>query len=93
MTAVRDLPEVFPETVLHLRPGEWSGGRDGRPVIPSDIRVLKVHTDRAPADATEVWVTGHLLECGWESVEPHPPCCEVLVDAAAILRCLREATG
>lgn len=89
MTTVGDLPEVLPDTVLHLRQGEWSGGPDE---FAGCMTVMRVHTDGAEASATRVWVSGHLPECGWSSVEPHPPCCEVRVRASAILRCIREAS-
>ncbi|MFI6757617.1 hypothetical protein ACIBF5_00540 [Micromonospora sp. NPDC050417] len=89
---VGDLPAVPDGTVVHLAPRDWSDGRTPQ-TLTSNVRVLRVHRDRSDPNGTQVWVTGHWLECAWESVPAHPPCAEVLVEAKAILTALVALAG
>ncbi|MGW4462436.1 hypothetical protein [Micromonospora sp. NPDC004704] len=75
-----------PGTPVRLLPGEWShcAGRDPGETV--DLHVLRVHIDRAHSNDQEVWVTGHLPECSWQSAERHPPCVELLARVEALLR-------
>lgn len=76
MTRLADLPHVELGTILRLAAGEWSGG-----LVPSAmdvvIRVSKIHIDQAPENPSGVWVSGHMVECAWASVEDHAPCTTV----------------
>lgn len=68
-------------TLLALRPGEW-GVRPG--ILEqrwTDIRTVAVYQART---APGYIVVGHLTECIWDHVEPHPPCYEVYVTAAGL---------
>lgn len=77
-----DLPVIPPGTVLRLGPGEWCG-EDRVPVWRrTDIRVVRVQAD-SPRQA---WVTGHAIECAYESSDCTVPCMTLLVQARAILR-------
>lgn len=78
MTAPTDLAHVEPGTVLRLAEGEWSGGY-APAVMPIVLRVARVHTDRPPETPPGLWVSGHMVECTWGSVEEHDPCTQVYV--------------
>lgn len=90
LVRVMDLPPVPAGTVIHLGAGEWSDG-EVFPDLATNLRVTRAHVDTAVPDATEVWVTGHWLECGWESAEQHPPCADLLVRTRSIVVALAAA--
>jgi hypothetical protein len=75
-----------PGTPIRLLPGQWSHCTGRHPGETVDLHVAKVHIDRAHPNHEEVWVTGHLPECSWQSTERHPPCVEILVRADALLQ-------
>lgn len=79
------LPEVPVGTVLRLSPGEWYAKPGQLPVFArADITVTRVHPK--VDDLGAVWVTGHAIECAWESSECTVPCMELLVRVSAIVR-------
>ena len=77
-----EIPEVPENSLLALRPGEW-GVRPG--ILETDrytdIRTLRIYHAR---QASGFIVVGHVVECVWAHVEPHPPCYEVYVTAAGL---------
>jgi hypothetical protein len=81
-----DVPEPSPElpdgTRIHLQAGEWYWQVGIPATTYLEIRVVKVDPPRRGL----AWVSAHLLECHRESVEPHPPCQDVLVKVEVLRR-------
>lgn len=79
------LPGIPPGTVLQLAPGEWCDEATRLPVWRR-TDILVEHVQRDTADDRNVWVTGHAIECGYDTSDCTVPCMTLLVRVAAILR-------
>jgi hypothetical protein len=78
------IPEVPEDSLLALRPGEW-GVRPG--ILETDrwtdIRTVRIYQAR---QAPGFIVVGHMVECAWPSIEPHPPCYEIYLTTDGLAR-------
>ncbi|MFY1689966.1 hypothetical protein [Plantactinospora sp. WMMB782] len=91
-----EIPELPAGTLLRLRSGDWYHIHDLPCTAYCDMTVAKVHAGVTREDLGHLWlwVTGHdHPTCSWESVEPHPPCIELMVRLDVLRRVAGQVDG